>query len=174
MSSANAQTPALRFEKPLPESVARSLHDMVIEEIRREDAAARRPTGSMAAITDFLVHVIIAGTDPVIIILSLLAVGIATSVTNGRKTTFVGGVVTGCFVAIVVGALDHSDHHHDGVIMSRSVSFDLSMKMAGAFVAALGAFVAALIEVVIFLELIGLVQRTVRKTANASKGRFNE
>jgi hypothetical protein len=135
---------------------------MVMEEIHREDAAARRPKGMVTGITDFLIHVIVAGADPLIICLSLLATFMGLSFSKSRRSTFVIGALTGCLIAMLVGTLDYFAHHHDGVTMSRSVSFDLPMQMTGAFA-------AALIEVLVFSELAGFVRRALHKKPNVSK-----
>jgi hypothetical protein len=148
ISSANAETPALEFTKPLPASVAKSIHDMVTNEIMRENAALRRPHGIVPDALDFFVHMIVAGIDPVIIIPALLAGFIAKS----RKSVSVVGLVTACLVAALVVVLDYSAHHYDGVIMRRSVSFDLPMHAAAVFA-------DVWIEAMIFRELIALFWR---------------
>lgn len=155
ISSANAQTPALQFTKPLPESVAKALHDKVMNEILRENAAARRPKGIVPGTIDFFVHMVVAGTDPLIILPAVISAFIAQS----RKSVLWIGLLTGCLVSIFVGFLDYSSHHYDGVIMSRTVSFDLPMKLAATLA-------AVWIEAFVFREFIAFVRRMVRKPEN--------
>ena len=156
ISAAKAQTPALQFTKPMPESVAKSLHDMVASEMMRENAASRRPRGIVPDAVDFLAHMIVAGIDPETIIISLMTAFIAKS----RKAALLLGLVAAILLAVVIVVLDYSAHHYDGVIMSRTVSFDLPSHAAASFV-------DVWIEVFIFYELVALIRRRKVTTTSA-------